>query len=90
MTDVQQRAAANAFIEYWTGHGDEKQEAQCFWIGQLRNVYGVEDLEKAIEFERPVKLTHVSFIDGYIRNQRTDAPTWTTIWLHYLIPVRTV
>lgn len=70
MTDVQQRAAAKAFIEYWTGRGDEKQETQRFWIDLLRNVYGVAEPEKAIEFEYPVKLDHVSFIDGYIRETR--------------------
>lgn len=70
MTDVQQRAAARAFIEYWTGRGDEKQETQRFWIDLLRNVYGVAEPEKAIEFEYPVKLDHVSFIDGYIRETR--------------------
>lgn len=70
MTDVQQRAAAKAFIKYWTGRGDEKQETQRFWIDLLRNVYGVAEPEKAIEFEYPVKLDHVSFIDGYIRETR--------------------
>lgn len=70
MTDVQQRATAKAFIEYWTGRGDEKQETQRFWIDLLRNVYGVAEPEKAIEFEYPVKLDHVSFIDGYIRETR--------------------
>ena len=70
MTDVQQRAAAKAFVEYWTGRGDEKQETQRFWIDLLRNVYGVAEPEKAIEFEYPVKLDHVSFIDGYIRETR--------------------
>lgn len=70
MTDVQQRAAAKAFIEYWTGRGDEKQETQRFWIDLLRSVYGIAEPEKAIEFEYPVKLDHVSFIDGYIRETR--------------------
>ena len=68
MTDVQQRAAAKRFVEYWLGRGDEKQETQRFWIDLLRNVYGVAAPEKAIEFEYPVKLDHVSFIDGYIRD----------------------
>ena len=67
MTDVQQRAAAKAFVQYWINRGDEKQETQRFWIDLLRNVYGVSEPEKAIEFEYPVKLDHVSFIDGYIR-----------------------
>lgn len=70
MTDVQQRAAAKEFIKYWTGRGDEKQETQRFWIDLLRNVYGVAEPEKAIEFEYPVKLDHVSFIDGYIQKTR--------------------
>ena len=70
MTDVQQRAAAKAFTNYWTGRGDEKQETQRFWIDLLRNVYGVAEPEKAIEFEYPVKLDHVSFIDGYLRETR--------------------
>ena len=70
MTDVQQRAAAKEFTAYWTGRGDEKQETQRFWIDLLRNVYGVTEPEKAIEFECPVKLDHVSFIDGYIKDTR--------------------
>lgn len=70
MTDVQQRAAAKEFTAYWTGRGDEKQETQRFWIDLLRNVYGVAEPEKAIEFECPVKLDHVSFIDGYIKDTR--------------------
>lgn len=70
MTDVQQRAAAKAFVKYWADRGDEKQETQRFWIDLLRNVYGVAEPEKAIEFEYPVKLDHVSFIDGYIRGTR--------------------
>ena len=70
MTDVQQRAAAKEFTAYWAGRGDEKQETQRFWIDLLRNVYGVAEPEKAIEFEFPVKLDHVSFIDGYIKDTR--------------------
>ena len=70
MTDVQQRAAAKEFLKYWKDRGDEKQETQRFWIDLLRNVDGVADPEKAIEFERPVKLDHVSFIDGYIQKTR--------------------
>ena len=68
MTDVQQRTAAKDFVTYWTGRGDEKQETQRFWMDLLRNVYGVAEPEKAIEFECPVKLDHVSFIDGYIKD----------------------
>ncbi len=28
MTDVDRRAVAKAFVEAWTCHGDEKQDAQ--------------------------------------------------------------
>ena len=42
MTDVDKRAAAKAFVEVWTGRGDEKQDAQNFWRQLLQSVYGVE------------------------------------------------
>ena len=71
MTDIQQRTEAKKFAEYWKGRGDEKQDTQRFWIGLLRNVYGVGEPEKFIDFEYPVKLDHVSFIDGYIKETRT-------------------
>ena len=31
-----------AFVEAWTGRGDEKQDAQNFWRQLLQSVYGVE------------------------------------------------
>ena len=68
MTDVQQKAAAKQFVKNWTGHGDEKQETQRFWIDLLQNVFGVEQATNAIEFEVRVKLDHTSFIDGYIKD----------------------
>ena len=70
MTDVQQRAAAKKFAAYWKNRGDEKQETQRFWIDLLRNVYGVSNPEESIEFEVPVKLSHTSFIDGYLADTR--------------------
>ena len=66
MTDSERRAAAKQFTANWTGRGDEKQETQAFWIELLRTVYGVEAPEQYIRFELPVKLSHTSFIDGYI------------------------
>ena len=68
MTDVQQRAAAKQFVKNWSGRGDEKQETQVFWIDLLQKVFGVEQATNAIEFELPVKLSHTSFIDGYIKD----------------------
>jgi len=68
MTDVQQKLAAQQFVKNWTGHGDEKQETQRYWIDLLQNVFGVEQATNAIEFEVPVRLDHTSFIDGYIKD----------------------
>lgn len=68
MTDAQQKAAAKQFVKDWTDHGDEKQETQRFWIALLQNVFGVEQATNAIEFEVPVKLSHTSFIDGYLKD----------------------
>lgn len=68
MTDVEQRLAAKQFVEDWTGHGDEKQETQRFWMALLQKVFGVKEPDKYIEFEVRVKLDHTSFIDGYIHD----------------------
>lgn len=70
MTEAQQRQAVRKFIADWAGHGDEKQDTFRFWTGLLRNVFGIEEPEKFIEFELPVKLAHTSFIDGYIPQTR--------------------
>ncbi len=68
MTDTERRLAARQFVKDWTGHGDEKQETQRFWMALLQKVFGVEEPDKAIEFEVRVKLDHTSFIDGYIKD----------------------
>lgn len=70
MTEAQQRQAVRKFITDWAGHGDEKQDTSRFWMGLLRNVFGIEEPEKFMEFELPVKLAHTSFIDGYIPQTR--------------------
>lgn len=66
MTDVQQRAAAKHFAEYWEGKGYEKGESQKFWLSLLSDVFGVEHVAEVIEFEDQVRLDKTSFIDGYI------------------------
>ena len=66
MTDRERRTAAARFAADWKDHGDEKQETQVFWLTLLQKVYGVDEPEKYIAFEVPVKLDHTSFIDGYI------------------------
>lgn len=66
MKAVEQQKAAKQFAEDWLGRGDEKQDTQAFWLSLLQKVYGVEAPERYIDFELPVKLSHTSFIDGYI------------------------
>ena len=66
ITDAQQRAAARDFARKWENHGDEKQETSRFWIALLGDVLGIAGPADRIEFEKRVKLSHTSFIDGYI------------------------
>ena len=66
MNDVQQRAAAKHFAEYWKGKGYEKGESQKFWLSLLSDVFAVEHAAEYITFEDQVHLDHTSFIDGYI------------------------
>lgn len=66
MNDVQQRAAAKKFAEYWKDKGYEKGESQPFWMMLLREVYGIEHVEEIINFEDKVVLDKTSFIDAKI------------------------
>lgn len=63
MTTSEQKKAAALFIKDWIGRGDEKQDTQSYWIQLLRTVYGAENPEQYITFEKPVAK---GFIDGYI------------------------
>ena len=54
VNDLQQKAAAKAFAEYWERKGYEKGESQAFWLSLLRDVYGVEHPEQFIVFEEQV------------------------------------
>ena len=67
---TQQQKAARAFAAYWADKGDEKQETSRFWIDLLQNVLGICSPAKYIEFEKPVKLQHTSFIDAYIADTK--------------------
>ena len=66
MTDVQQRAAAKHFAEYWAGKGYEKGQSQAFWLSLLGDVFGIEHPAEYIRFEEQVHLDTTSFIDGFI------------------------
>ena len=77
MTDVQQRAAARQFAADWKDRGDEKQDTQAFWLALLQKVFGVDEPEKYISFERRVEVDDprtgkrtTKFIDGYIPQTR--------------------
>ncbi len=70
MMDAEKRVAAKQFAQDWAGRGDEKQDCQSFWLSLLQKVYGVEEPEKAIDFEVRVQLGHTSFIDGYVKDTR--------------------
>ncbi len=61
-----QKQAAEKFVEYWVGKGNEKSQSQSFWLALLRDVYGVEHPEEYIEFEDRVHLDNTSFIDAMI------------------------
>lgn len=73
MNDTEQRVAARQFAEDWHGRGDEKQETQSFWLALLQKIFGVDEPEKHISFERRVEVDDTKtgkrttkFIDGYI------------------------
>ncbi len=71
MDNNKQRQAARAFVERWTGKGDEKGEAQKFWLELLQKVLGVDDSYSVISFEGRVHLPgSTSFMDGYIPSTR--------------------
>lgn len=67
---AEKRAAIRKFINDWKGRGDEKQDTQSFWLSLLRTVYDVPNPATFIEFEKPVQLSHQSYIDGYIATTR--------------------
>ena len=67
---AEKRAAIKQFIDDWKGRGDEKQDTQSFWLSLLRNIYDIADPASYIEFEKPVQLSHQSYIDGYIQTTR--------------------
>ena len=66
MNKTQQDKAALDFQQRWTNRGYEKGESQQFWLDLLSNVFGIQDIGNFITFEGQVKLSHTSFIDGYI------------------------
>ena len=70
MTPNEQKKAAREFAAYWKDKGYEKGQTHAFWLSLLRDVFGVEHPEQFIQFEDPVLIQHMSFIDGYIPASR--------------------
>ena len=70
MTQFEQEQAAKRFVEIWKDTGNERSEAQKFWIQLLREVYGVQNSEQYIDFELPVKIKNTSFADGFIADTK--------------------
>lgn len=73
MNESERRAAAKQFVADWANRGDERQDAQSFWRTLLQKVFGVDEPEKYIRFERRVEVDDIKtgkrttkFIDGYI------------------------
>ncbi len=66
----EQAAAAERFALRWQGRGRERSETQTFWLELLRDVFGVEDAGRFAEFEKPVSLSHTSFIDVWLPQTR--------------------
>ena len=67
MNDRERQAAARRFVSDWTNRGDEKSETQQFWMSLLNSIFGVQEVHKFIEFEKPVKVDgNTKFIDAYI------------------------
>ncbi len=66
MTDKEQKKAAKKFAEYWQNKGDEKSDTPSFWFMLLREIFGVQEPEKILEFEKRVKDETTNFIDCYI------------------------
>ena len=58
----------NSFYERWKDKGDEKSDTQNFWYELLREKFKIDIPSQYIEFEKRVELSHMSFIDGYIKS----------------------
>ena len=66
-----QQEAARRFAREWQGRGYEKGEAQPFWLALLRDVFGVEQPERVVDFEMPMRPYGASgFVDAYVRPTR--------------------
>lgn len=76
MNQVEQRKRAKRFVKTWSGKGYEKGETQAFWLSLLKEVFGVENPEERLIFEKPVykrdggPARRLGFIDAWIPSTR--------------------
>jgi hypothetical protein len=66
------RQSARKFREYWTfQRGSEKGEDQQFWNSLLRDVLGVADVERHIQYQVPVPMAGTTkFLDAWVPETR--------------------
>ncbi|MBQ9479956.1 MAG: hypothetical protein IJU71_10430, partial [Selenomonadaceae bacterium] len=58
--------ALRHFVDDWKARGNEKSDAQSFWLDLIRAL-GINDPAKFIRFEIPIDVDdHKCFIDGWI------------------------
>ncbi|MDY5913337.1 MAG: DNA methyltransferase, partial [Inconstantimicrobium porci] len=71
MTDNEQREAARQFYYTWKDRGDEKSDSQLFWTSLLKDVLGMDKVEKRVIFEKRVIVDgQTKFIDVFIPESR--------------------
>ena len=65
---VAQRAAAKKFATAWSGRGYEKGETQAFWRELLADIFGVDNVDKKVEFEKEIATAknQKRYIDAFI------------------------
>lgn len=66
-----QKTKIKDFIEFWSSKEivGEKQSTQLFWI-DLLTLLGAVDATRNIEFELPVQMENIGYIDAYIKETR--------------------
>lgn len=71
---VAQRAAAKKFATAWSGRGYEKGETQAFWRELLADIFGVDNVDKKVEFEKEIATAknQKRYIDAFIRKRRSS------------------
>ncbi|MBQ6470341.1 MAG: class I SAM-dependent DNA methyltransferase [Victivallales bacterium] len=71
MTEKEQRQAARQFAADWAKRGNEKGDTQAFWLALLQKVYGADDPNSAVLFERKVQIDGTAhWIDAYLPGVR--------------------